>query len=312
MRADFGDGGYALIDQSAKNTKEVTMYHTYFNVTNDLIGFGRVLKTSCAHEGEWSFLGRYTGDIDPTVHCDGSTDRFNGIQITDSVNFYAPMALGPGTATGPATPPNTVYFGTDTLYRSDDQGNTMFPVSAAPIEPGVPISAIGVSQTNDLIRVVGLDDGSVYATVTGGALVNISPGLPIYITRVVMDPVNPDVVYLCYNGYQLPGALTVLQLTNLSAAVANPNNANFVPIGPPTTFATSVNGFVVDPLNTQHLFASTDQGVYVSTDTGTTWALLGKGLPDVEVFDLQLQSPSRTLRAATHGLGIFEISISGL
>ncbi|MBV8099858.1 MAG: hypothetical protein JOZ31_11935 [Verrucomicrobia bacterium] len=99
---------------------------------------------------------------------------------------------------------------------------------------------------------------------------------------------------------------------NLSAAVANPNNANFLTVGPPTASATSVNGFVVDPLNTQHLFASTDQGVYFSADGGTTWNLLGTGLPDVEIFDLKLQSPSRTLRAATHGLGVFEISISGL
>jgi hypothetical protein len=221
------------------------------------------------------------------------------------VNFYAPMALGPGT-------PNIVYFGTDTLYRSDDRGNTMFPASASPIKPGVPISAIGISPTNDNIRVVGLNDGSVYATVTGGALVNISPGLPVYITRVVPDPVNPDVVYFCYNGYQLPGQATVLQLTNLSAAVANPVAAHYVALGPPVPFATSVNGFVVDPLNTSHLFASTDQGVYVSLDSGATWNLLGTGLPDVEVFDLKLQSPSRILRAATHGLGIFEISIAGL
>lgn len=310
-RADFGDGGYALIDQSAKNTEEVTMYHTYFNVSNDLIGFARVLRTDCAKEGEWSFLGIYTGDVDPTVHCDGTTDRFNGIQITDSVNFYAPMALGPGGRGNP----NTVYFGTDTLYRSDDRGDTMFAASAAPIETGVPISAIGISPTSDNIRVVGLDNGDVYATVTGGALVNLNVGLPVYVTRIVMDPVNPDVVYLCYNGYQLTGEnniLTVVKLTNLSAAVANPANANFVPIGPPTSFATSVNGFVADPLNNQHLFASTDQGVYASMDRGNTWALFGTGLPDVEVFDLELQSPGRILRAATHGLGVFEISISGL
>jgi hypothetical protein len=308
VRADFGDGGYALIDQSATNTQDVTMYHTYFNVSNDLIGFSRVLKSSCAEEGEWSFLGRYTGDVDPTVHCDGTTDRFNGIQLTDSVNFYAPMALGPGT-------PNTVYFGTDTLYWSNDRGNTMFAVSASPIEAGVPISAIGVSPTSDNIRVVGLDDGSVYATVTGGALVNLKVGLPFYVTRVVMDPINPDVVYLCYNGYQLTGAnapLTVLQITNLSAGVAHPKNLNINPVGPPTPFATSVNGFVVDPLNTLHLFASTDQGVYFSADGGNTWGLLGTGLPDVEIFDLKLQSPSRTLRAATHGLGVWETNISSL
>jgi hypothetical protein len=267
-----------------------------------------VTKKSCAEEGEWSFLGKYTGDVDPTVHCDGSTDRFNGIQLTDSVNFYAPIALGPGT-------PNIVYFGTDTLYRSDDRGDTMFAASASPIETGVPISAIGISPTSDNIRVVGLNDGSVYATITGGDLVNISPGLPAYVTRIVLDPKNPDVVYLCYNGYQLTGAnniLTVLELTNLSAAVANPSAANYVPVGPPTLFATSVNGFVIDPENTSHLFASTDQGVYASTDGGNTWGVLGKGFPDIEVFDLKLQSPSRILRAATHGLGIFEISISGL
>jgi hypothetical protein len=312
FRADFGDGGYALIDQSATDTKDVTMYHTYFNETNNLIGCGRVLKTSCAQEGEWSFLGRYTGDVDPTVHCDGSTDRFNGIKITDNVNFYAPMALGPGT-------PNTLYFGTDTLYRSDDRGNTMFPVSAAPIELSgttrVPISAIGISPTSDKIRVVGLDDGSVYATVTGGALVNISPGLPIYVTRVVLDPVNPNVAYICFNGYQIPGAdgaFLILQINNLANAVNGTAVPNWNPVGPTLSFTTSVNGFVVDPLNTSHLFASTDQGVYASLDGGATWNLFGTGLPDVEVYDLQLQSPSRTLRAATHGLGVFQISISGL
>jgi hypothetical protein len=208
--------------------------------------------------------------------------------------------------------PNTVYFGTDTLYRSDDRGNTMFPASATPIEAGVPISAIGISPMSDSIRVVGLDNGDVYATVTGGALVNLNVGLPVYVTRIVMDPVNPDVVYICYNGYLLTGpnsVLTVVKLTNLSAAVANPSAAIFLTIGPPTSFATSVNGFVVDPLNTQNLFASTDQGVYASMDGGNTWALYGTGLPDVEVFDLKLQSPARILRAATHGLGVFEISV---
>ena len=200
----------------------------------------------------------------------------------------------------------------EVIIRKGDRGNTMFPASATPIGAGVPISAIGISPTNDNIRVVGLNNGDVYATVTGGALVNLKVGQSVYVTRIVMDPVNPDVVYICYNGYLLTGAnnvLTVVKLTNLSAAVADPNNANFAPIGPPTSFATSVNGFVVDPLNTQNLFASTDQGVYASTDGGSSWALYGTGLPEVEVFDLKLQSPGRILRAATHGLGVFEISV---
>src|SRR5256885_7614529 len=38
-RAEGGDGGYALIDQSSTNTTDVTMYHTFYNVMNEQIGF---------------------------------------------------------------------------------------------------------------------------------------------------------------------------------------------------------------------------------------------------------------------------------
>ena len=51
-RADFGDGGFALIDQSAGDNENVTMYHTYYNAKTVLEGFSRVLKTSCANEGQ--------------------------------------------------------------------------------------------------------------------------------------------------------------------------------------------------------------------------------------------------------------------
>jgi surface antigen len=307
FRVDFGDGGYALIDQSATDTQKVTMYHTYYNQTGNLIGFARVLKTSCAVEGEWSFRGAYTPPIDPTVHCDGTKDEFNGINLNDNVNFYAPMALGPGS-------PNTVYFGTDTLYRSANKGDTMPVVSQAPIEPisggsgGVAISAIGISPTSDSIRVVGLVDGTVWATTTGSnTLVEIDGGkLPAdYICRVVLDPVDPNTAYVTFNGYGLtakPGE-QIWVTHNLNAATPTWKPAGK---GIPSI---SVNGFVIDPLNTKHLFAGTDHGVYGSTDGGVSWSQFGKGFPDVEIFDLTLQSPARILRAATHGLGIWEASI---
>src|SRR5262249_34659111 len=122
FRADFGDGGYAAIDQTATDNSTVTLYHTYFNQTGNLIGFARNELVSCAVEGQWTFHGIYDGPVDSTIACDGTHDTFNGISISDNVLFYAPMALGPGR-------PNTVYFGTDKLYRSTDRGNTMRAVS---------------------------------------------------------------------------------------------------------------------------------------------------------------------------------------
>jgi hypothetical protein len=319
-RADFGDGGYALIDQSATDTENVTLYHTYFNATGFQIGFARVLKASCAipntnppfgGEGQWSFMGIYTPPIDPTVHCDGTSDSFNGININDNVNFYAPIALGPGT-------PNTVYFGTDRLYRSTDRGTHMTVVSEAPILPfgtgaaqGFTVSAIGISPRNDNVRVVGLETGNVFATATGASgLVDVTGPLPAqYVTRIVLSPTDPNVAYVAFNGYGLPPGQQVWKTTNLVSAL----NAGKTPTwksagsGIPDV---SVNGLVVDPKFPNHLYAGTDFGVYASTNGGASWHRFGVGFPRVEVYDIALQSKFRILRAATHGLGIFQARLS--
>jgi len=65
---------------------------------------------------------------------------------------------------------------------------------------------------------------------------------------------------------------------------------------------------VINPGNTQHLYAGTDIGVYNSTDGGATWSPYSTGLPRVAVFDMALQNVAgnRRLRIATHGRGIWE------
>jgi hypothetical protein len=319
IRADFGDGGYALIDQSATDAEQVTMYHTYFNQTGNLLGYARVLKTSCAipppegngGEGEWSFMGAYLPPIDPTVHCDGTTDIFNGINLTDNVEFYAPIALGPGT-------PNTVYFGSDRLYRSTDRGTHMTIVSQAPILPldtgaaqGFTVSAIGTSPLNDNIRVVGLQTGNVFATASGSStLVDITGPLPArYVTRIVLSPRDPDVAYVAFNGYGSTPGQQIWKTTDLVSALNSGKTPTWKPMGLGIPDV-SVNGLVIDPKFPNYLYAGTDIGVYASTNGGSSWHRFGIGFPHAEVYDIALQSKFRILRAATHGLGIFQARLS--
>lgn len=66
------------------------------------------------------------------------------------------------------------------------------------------------------------------------------------------------------------------------------------------------NAVVVDPSNPAHLYAGADVGVWRSLDGGRSWEVFSHGLPDAAVLDLQLHAPSRLLRAATHGRGVFE------
>lgn len=309
-RIDFGDGGYARIDQSTVGTTNVTMYHTYFNTVaacnSTLLGFGRTNTTACAVDGEWSFKGFYCGAVDPTVHCDGTTDSFSGPSAADAaVNFYAPIEVGPGT-------PNTVYYGTDRLYRSTNKGDTLTLVSQAGL--GSAIRTIGISKANDNFRAVGLNNGNVFGTTTGAnPLVSMTSNLPTplkQVLRVVFDPndATGNTVYVALGGYWGNTTGHVYKSTNFAGAVtwtaASGSGGTAIPDVP-------VNSILIDPLNSQHVYAGTDIGVYYSADGGGSWNPLGGGLPKVAVFEMAFNgdpSPAtRIIRIATHGRGMWEL-----
>jgi photosystem II stability/assembly factor-like uncharacterized protein len=331
-RADFGDGGFALIDQTSNSTENVTMYHTYYNAKTVLIGFARVKKASCATESQWAFRGSAVGVLPggglpivlPVVGsqvCDGSSGQNeNGILLTDDVNFYAPMALGPP-VTGSVG--DVLYFATDKLYRSIDQGDNMVAVSGvlepagAGITPGdikppgvpavppanSPISAIGISPQDDNVRIVGTNTGHLYATTTGSALLPVTQaGMPAQpVSRVKVDPNNKTVAYATFVGSGFGGVNHVWKTTNLG-----PTPATWTAIGNGLPDY-SVNALAIDPRNSSHVYVGTDHGVYNSTDGGATWSAYGTGLPPVAVFDLAIDDSFRILRAATHGRGYYEI-----
>ena len=282
-RADFGDGGYSLIDQGAVDNVNVDMYHTYFNAST-LQGYGTVSTTASATEGSWAFRG-----------CNGVSG--NGIPCGGAVLFYAPIEQGPGT-------PNTVYYGANILYRSADKGLTH---TAASQNLTNPISAIGISPQNDNVRIVGQNNGGLFGTTTGSAtLTNLDAGGIVpnnFIARTVIDPNNVNTAYVTLSAF---GVVNVWKTTNLNnAAPTWTAAATGIPNIP-------VNAFVVDPANSNNLFAGTDIGVYASEDAGATWSPLGTGLPIVAVFDMAIQPVSQILRIATHGRGLWQIPIGGV
>ncbi|HVF43140.1 MAG TPA: carboxypeptidase regulatory-like domain-containing protein, partial [Pyrinomonadaceae bacterium] len=289
-RTDYGDGGFALIDQNATNTTTVRQYHTYYNQVGagGIVGFATT-TSSTAFEN-WSFLG-----------CGGTA---NGLSCNDSaVEFYAPIALGPGN-------PNTLYFGTDRLYRSSNNGTTMTVVSQQ-FAAGVSVSAIGVSPQTDAVRVVGLSNGKVFRTVTGGAasatMADVTSTIPAkYVSRVVVDPNDQNTAYVTLAGFFGNSATAhVYKTTNLNAAAPV-----WAGLGVGTIPDVPVDAFAVDPADSNYLYAGTDIGVYRSTDGGATWEPFSTGLPRVAVFDMAIHNASRTLRIATHGRGMWDISVA--
>jgi hypothetical protein len=126
-----------------------------------------------------------------------------------------------------------------------------------------------------------------------------------FVGRAVIDPTNKNVAYVTFSFFA-PAGQGIWKITNLDAAAgagaASPVWAaagNGIPSIP-------INALIIDPLNSNNLYAGTDIGVYSSTDGGANWAPYGTGLPRSAVFDLQIQPSFRLLRAGTHGRGVWE------
>jgi hypothetical protein len=293
-RADFGDGGYAVIDQNAPDTTNVVMYHTYFNQTTAM-GFGRVTNVASATEGNWLGHG-----------CGFGGFVLNGIVCPASaVQFYAPMARGPGN-------PNALYFGSDQLFRSTNMGTTM-PAASQVLQTGQSITTIGISPSNDNFRIVGLRNGQIWATTTGSAtMVNVTnagmpPPNPLDtqgrrpVGRAMFHPTDPNTAWVAFGGYTVPAGQHIWKTTNLPGGAATwVASGNGIPDVP-------VNGMAIDPVQVNILYAATDIGVFASVDGGVNWFPYSEGLPRVAVFDIKFQnSTPRVLRIATHGRGIWE------
>ncbi len=284
-RSDFGDGGYAVIDQNAVNTTNVNMYHTYFNSTT-LAGYG-VASLSTVTEGGWTFRG-----------CNGISG--NGIVCPTTVNFYAPLERGPGN-------PNSIYYGADRLYRSVDLGVNNATVSQTFTSA---ISAIGIAPSNDNVRIIGRNDGGLFGTTTGSAvLTDLDAGNTVPNSTIVRTVVAPSDVNTAYVTLSVFNVVNVWKTTNLNNA--NPTWTAAAGSGGTALPLVPVNAIVVAPTNSSKVFAGTDIGVYYSADGGATWNPFGTGLPRVAVFGMAITA-GNVLRIATHGRGMWEITLSGV
>ena len=284
FRADFGDGGYAVIDQADTSTVVLDLYHTYFNASN-LTAYAYVPSTALATEGNWQVRG-----------CNGGAAA-NGITCTPTVLFYAPLEQGPG------SPNNSIYYGSDRLYRSVDTGLTNATVSQIFTAP---ISAIGISPQNDNVRIIGQQNGGIFGTTTGSAaLTNLDPGNTVpdnFVARAVIDPNNVNTAYVTLSAF---GVTNIWKSTNINTAT--PTWTAVAGSGVTGVPQIPVNSFLVDPLDPNRFYAGTDIGVFTTGDGGTTWTPFGTGLPRVAVFDMAFTS-GRLLRIATHGRGMWQIA----
>ncbi len=219
-----------------------------------------------------------------------------------------------------------LYFGTQRVWQSMDFGNSWTPITADLTGgSGADVTSISVSPVNSNVVYATTSDGRVWRTTNANlAATSVWTNLtkaPLpnrYATEVRTSKTNADIAFLSYSGFSgfgdsvghifktTDGGATWTDISGVAAG-ALPN--------------TPVNDIAVDhigaPLNFDAMFIATDVGVFECPDPlaaspCTTWSPVSTGLPSVPVTALVLRESSQTLRAATHGRGVWVLAVPGV
>ncbi len=262
----------------------------------------------------------------------------SGIATTDPINTNPPMVADLST-------PGRYYFGTNQLYQTNSRANSWTMISCHVTNcsqsdsgdltsgNGNFLTAIAVSSSPPAVVYVGASDATVQVTKNAGqgttaTFANISAGLPPReVTKIIVDPSDAtgNTAFVAFSGFSMDQSLDGAT-TDLKGHIFKTVNggANWADVSCHTSDCaaplssdlpnTQVNDLVLDPDDPAHntIYAATDIGAYVTTNGGTSWTLMGVGLPNVPVLSLALHEPSRTLLAATHGRSAWVYTLPSL
>lgn len=173
------------------------------------------------------------------------------------------------------------------------------------LKGGNTISAMAQSEFNQNTLFIGTTDANVWVTTTGGtSWTSIATGLPDrYVTSINTSPNVNGNVYISFSGYRLYD-----NTPHIFKSTDNGNTWTGIQ-GDLPNFA--VNDIMVFPGDENNILVGTDAGVYQSLDGGLTWLLMGTGMPQVAVLELELNETATVLSAATFGRGIMVMDLTG-
>ena len=246
-------------------------------------------------------LNRETGDqtnIQPKHQLGESPYRFN---------WQTPILLSPHNQ-------DILYMGGNKLMRSMNQGNDWEAISLDLTRGGKQgnvaygtLTSISESPFQFGLIYAGSDDGFVHLTKdAGGSWIRISNSFPkdLWVTRVIASKHKKERVYVTLNGYRWDDFNTYIYMSD-DYGQNWKNISSNMPLSP-------VNVIKEDPKNENIVYVGTDNGAYVSFNSGGSWDAFSNGLPNVAVHDLVIHPEANDLILGTHGRSIYLTNIEPL
>ena len=227
---------------------------------------------------------------------DGNNWYYNsiaGIDQSENVVWVAPILHHPGIS-------GTFFVARQKLYKSTNNGVSWTAVSGN-INGSSAVSELAISKSNPLIMLAASGSKLFYSEDGGVNWSNITSGLPNkIISSVYIHPENERSFIVSF--YGLGGSK--IYTTENSGLDWKSINGDL-----PDTPVNDVFIYTEDSSHPETYFAATDIGVFLTRDDGVKWVELADGIPNTLVMHLDYSEQTHTLRAGTHGRGVYEAYI---
>ena len=227
-------------------------------------------------------------------------DATSGLDLTYT-NWMTPFVMDKNT-------PLTLYCGTYRIHRTTNGMQSWTPISLDLTNGHIinlgTITTVDVSKSNPNVIYCGTDDANVWVTNNGGTdWTKIINGLPNrWVTRVAIHPDSANVCYVTLSGYKIDSnGAHIFRTSNFGNTWVSINGN--LPDAP-------INDVILDPFDYNSLYIATDDGVFFTTNLGSSWGILADGIPAaVPCHDLTLHTATRKLVVWTHGRSAYKLTL---
>jgi photosystem II stability/assembly factor-like uncharacterized protein len=282
--SDDGDGGFVAIDTKEPNVVIHGAIGTKFYRSEEGGKFGNI-----KNGGSWEFI---------------DNNNVEGVASITSL-FYPPFTLDQQN-------PKNAALGTYKFYLDDNQGKNGWKVNVPRLRDLIDkdfISAINYVNSN--LIYVGTTGGKIIQLINKGTWIAKTihdTSLPaMYVWDIAAYPGRDDVIFIVMGGFLKEPRPRIWRGEVPEDGVAgwtdiSGKGNNMLPDIP-------INAIAIEPKKPETMYIGTDIGVFRTTNGGESWAKFGRRLPRSPVFDMRLHYPTRLLRAATHGRGLWELKL---
>jgi photosystem II stability/assembly factor-like uncharacterized protein len=204
------------------------------------------------------------------------------------------------------------YTGTERVYRSNFSTQLNWQPISLDLTKGNLfgeqfhfISCLAESKQEEGVVYAGTSDGNLWSY-EQNSWFKISNTLPDrYVTSIRTSPSNKNTIYVTHSGYKDNDNTPLIHRSLDKGSTWQPIKGNLPDL--------ALNDICILPKHQDSiLFVATDGGVYASKNKGQEWQRLGKNMPYVPVYELELDTLNRLLVAATHGRGVMTYPIDSI